>query len=68
LGGTNDQSLANQAAALARAKALRPVMTELAGLSDRATAIELNNRKIATPKGGRWHSQTVNRLRNRLNT
>jgi DNA invertase Pin-like site-specific DNA recombinase len=41
LGGTNEQSIKNRDAALARAEQLRPVLTELAGLSDRATAAEV---------------------------
>jgi DNA invertase Pin-like site-specific DNA recombinase len=66
LGGTNRQSLANQAEALARAKKLRPILEELADLSARAASIELNNRKIETPAGGRWHPETVSRVRRRL--
>jgi DNA invertase Pin-like site-specific DNA recombinase len=66
LGGTNEQSLKNRDAALARAEQLRPVLTELAGLSDRATAAELNKRNVATPTGRRWHPQTISRVRARL--
>jgi DNA invertase Pin-like site-specific DNA recombinase len=66
LGGTNKRSLANQAAALARAKKLRPVMVELESMSARAAAIELNARKIETPTGAKWHAQTVSRVRERL--
>jgi Resolvase, N terminal domain len=66
LGGSNKQSLANQAAALAFAKKLKPILTELADLSANAAAIELNARKIRTPAGGRWHAMTVTRVRERL--
>jgi hypothetical protein len=40
----------------------RPVLAELAALSDRAVAAELNRRKIATPSGGLWHGQSEARL------
>jgi len=66
LGGANAQSAANKAEALQRAEALRPVFAELAGLSDRAIAAALNGRNVATPSGGRWHAQTVQRVRARL--
>jgi DNA invertase Pin-like site-specific DNA recombinase len=66
LGGSNRKSVENRDAALARAKALRPVLTELAGLSARAAAMELNKRQVETPAGGRWHAQTVSRVRERL--
>jgi hypothetical protein len=29
-------------------------------------AAELNRKKIATPAGGKWHAQTVIRVRERL--
>jgi DNA invertase Pin-like site-specific DNA recombinase len=54
LGGRNQQSVANQAEALRRAEELRPIMTELAELSARATAAELNRRRIPTSSGGSW--------------
>jgi hypothetical protein len=41
-------------------------MTDLADMSARATAAELNARGIQTPAGGRWHAVTVNRVRARL--
>jgi len=66
LGGTNQQSLANRDAAQARARKLRPVLTELASMSARAASIELNRRKIAAPTGARWHPETVSRVRQRL--
>jgi DNA invertase Pin-like site-specific DNA recombinase len=66
LGGLNRQSVENREAALKRAEALRPLLAEFAGLSDRAVAMELNKRQVATPAGGKWHSQTVARVRARL--
>jgi DNA invertase Pin-like site-specific DNA recombinase len=66
LGGTNQQSIKNREAALARAEELRALLTELAALSDRATAVELNKRNVATPTGRPWHPQTVSRVRVRL--
>jgi DNA invertase Pin-like site-specific DNA recombinase len=66
LGGTNRKSLENRTEALARAEQVRPVFVELADLSARAAAVELNRRRIATPAGGQWHAVTVNRVRQRL--
>jgi hypothetical protein len=57
---------ANRAAALERAKALRPILSELADLSATACAAELNRRGVPTPAGGRWHAGTVIRVRVRL--
>ena len=66
LGGTNKQSLANQAAARERAEKLRPILAELFALSARAASIELNRRSVKTPGGGMWHAETVSRVRARL--
>ena len=66
LGGTNAKSIATQAEAAERAEALRSVMDEIAGLSARAAADELNKRMVATPKGGRWHASSVLLVRQRL--
>jgi DNA invertase Pin-like site-specific DNA recombinase len=66
LGGTNAQSIANRDKALQRAAELRPVFEELAALSANAAAVELNKRKVVTPRGGQWHALTVMRLRQRL--
>jgi DNA invertase Pin-like site-specific DNA recombinase len=66
LGGRNQQSVANQTEALRRAEELRPIMTELAELSARATAAELNRRSIPTPSGGSWAATQVIRVRERL--
>jgi DNA invertase Pin-like site-specific DNA recombinase len=66
LGGTNAQSIANRDEAQQRAEQLRPILTELAGMSANKAAAELNKREVPTPKGGQWHALTVMRLRQRL--
>jgi hypothetical protein len=53
-------------AALACARRLRRVFLGLAGHSAWAAAKELNRRNIPTPAGGRWHANSVNRVRARL--
>jgi DNA invertase Pin-like site-specific DNA recombinase len=59
---------ANKAAAVERAKNLRPVLADLmvSGASLRQIAAELTKRGIRTPHGGRWHPTTVGRVLNRL--
>lgn len=59
---------ANRAAAMARAHEIRDVLAELskAGMSTRQIAAELTTRGVATPRGGRWHPQTVIRVMERL--
>ena len=57
---------AGRDAANKHAKKLRPILTELAGLSANKAAAELNQRGVATPQGGQWHALTVVRLRQRL--
>jgi DNA invertase Pin-like site-specific DNA recombinase len=66
LGGLNAGGIKNRDAALDRAEQLRPVFAELAGKSARAIAAVLNERKIATPAGGKWHAVTVQRVQSRL--
>jgi DNA invertase Pin-like site-specific DNA recombinase len=66
LGGLNAKGIANREEALERAEQLRPVFAELAGMSHRKTAAELNARKIPTPAGGQWHAVTVKRVLSRL--
>lgn len=66
LGGMTAGSIASQQAAAAFAERLRPVFVELAGLSARKTAEELNRRAIAAPNGGQWHAMQVIRVRERL--
>ena len=66
LGGANTQSELAAKEAQARAEELRPVFAELADLSARKTAEELNRRGVPTPAGGKWHAVTVLRVRERL--
>jgi DNA invertase Pin-like site-specific DNA recombinase len=66
LGGLRPKSALIKQEAVARAEALRPILTELAGLSHNALARELNRRGIATPQGKTWSPVTVIRLRKRL--
>jgi len=54
------------AAALAQAKKLRRVFLELNGLSAWSAAKELNRRKVRTRAGGRWHANSVDRVKARL--
>jgi len=56
----------NRAAAAARAVELRPILAELAGLSARAAATELNARDVPTPTGAPWSAKTVIRVRERV--
>jgi DNA invertase Pin-like site-specific DNA recombinase len=51
-----------------RAAQLEPVITELRGkgLSLAKIATELNTRKVATPRGGRWDHSSVGNVLNRL--
>jgi DNA invertase Pin-like site-specific DNA recombinase len=66
LGGANMQSELAAKEAQARAEELRPVFAELADLSARKAADELNRRGIPTPAGGKWYAVTVLRVRDRL--
>jgi DNA invertase Pin-like site-specific DNA recombinase len=66
LGGLNEAGIARQQEALARAEALRSILTELADMSARGIAEELNRRGIPTSAGGRWHAMQVIRVRERL--
>ena len=51
-----------------RAEQLRPIINELQGegLSLARIAIELNNRKVPTPRGGRWDHSSVGNVVKRL--
>ena len=51
-----------------RAKQLKPIITELRGegLSLAGVARELNERKVATPRGGRWDHSSVRNVMQRL--
>ena len=66
LGGLNAGGIKSRDEALERAEQLRPVFAELAGLSARKIAAELNARGVPTPAGGKWHAVTVQRVRSRL--
>jgi DNA invertase Pin-like site-specific DNA recombinase len=66
LGGRNRKSDEFAAEASARAESLRSVFKELAGLTMRACAAELNARGIAAPNGGKWHAMQIARIRQRL--
>jgi hypothetical protein len=67
--GMVNNGKANKQAADRRAEALRPTILELrtAGvLSNKAVARELNERGIATARGGKWNGRSVTRLLRRL--
>jgi hypothetical protein len=51
-----------------RAEQLAPVIRELQrdGYSMRGIAVELDKRKVPTPRGGAWHPQLVKRIVRRL--
>jgi DNA invertase Pin-like site-specific DNA recombinase len=53
-------------AAVSRAKAIAPLLAELAGLSAYAAAAELNARQVPTPTGRPWCAKTVIRARARV--
>ncbi len=61
--GAEHLSVMNKAAALERARSLAPLLAgmKVRGLSSRAIALELTTQSIATPAGGKWHPQTVQR-------
>jgi hypothetical protein len=70
LAGNGNNALAIRRIADARAEALGPTIRELrkAGfVSSLAIARELNERKIPTAQGGKWHTTSVYRLLERLN-
>jgi Recombinase len=67
--GTINNGLVNKKAADARAKALASTIHQLrkAGfVAINTIARELNERRIPTARGGKWHMTTVTRLLNRL--
>lgn len=57
-----------QQEALQRAVALKPVLREMldAGSSLRDIAKALTDRKVPTPRGGKWHPQAISRTMKRL--
>jgi DNA invertase Pin-like site-specific DNA recombinase len=68
--GRNAERLAsaNRATALDRARQIEHVLAELnrSGMTTREIAAELTARGITTPRGGRWHPQTVRRVMERV--
>ena len=64
--GAEVLAVRHKAEATERAQHLAPVFAELAELSTRAAAAELNRRGIPTPTGGTWHPIQVQRTRKRL--
>jgi hypothetical protein len=63
LGGYRHDGSTSKAEALERAEALRPILNELAGMSTRAIAAELNARGIKTAQGQPWTSVQILRVR-----
>jgi DNA invertase Pin-like site-specific DNA recombinase len=61
-----EMNAARQRAGASRTEAIAPTLIELAGLSARAAAAELNDRQIPTPTGAPWSAKTVIRVRERL--
>jgi DNA invertase Pin-like site-specific DNA recombinase len=55
-----------RAESVSRVQAIAPILVELANMSARAAAIELNTRHIKTPTGTPWSAKTVIRARDRL--
>ena len=68
--GRNAERLApaNHAAALDHGNQIKDVLAELnrSGMTTREIAAELTARGITTPRGGRWHPQTVRRVMERV--
>ena len=59
----------NRWLALNRAYALAPIIREIqsaGSVSQRDIMLELNARRVPTPRGGKWHYTSVNRLLHRL--
>ena len=66
LGGLRDYGRAAKEAAVEQAKALAPLLDELADKSAREIARILNDSSVATPTGKPWSAMTVIRARDRL--
>jgi hypothetical protein len=66
--GAEILALKFRAEAKARAEQYAPIIRELQrdGYSMRGIAIELEKRKVQTPRGGVWHPQLVKRIVQRL--
>jgi DNA invertase Pin-like site-specific DNA recombinase len=66
LGGFTVGSIRNRDEARQRAELLRPTFDELAGMTARGIARELNEREVPLPGRGPWHAMTVIRVQRRL--
>jgi DNA invertase Pin-like site-specific DNA recombinase len=68
--GRNAERLAsaNRATAMGRARQIEHVLAELnrSGMTTPQLTAELTARGITTPRGGRWHPQTVRRVMERV--
>jgi DNA invertase Pin-like site-specific DNA recombinase len=68
--GRNAERLAsaNRATAVDHANQIKDMLAELnrSGMTTREIAAELTARGITTPRGGRWHPQTVRRVMERV--
>jgi DNA invertase Pin-like site-specific DNA recombinase len=56
--GNVEQAKENKREADRYANTLRPILIELRHLPVEKIADELTKRKVATPRGGRWHGRT----------
>jgi DNA invertase Pin-like site-specific DNA recombinase len=66
LGGLREGTRIEKEAAAARAEGLRSLFEELAGMSLREIAAELNDRGVPTKNGKPWSAVTVSRVQQRL--
>ena len=66
LGGFTVGSIRNRNEARQRSELLRPILAELAGMTARGIARELNEREVSLPSRGPWHAMTVIRVQRRL--
>jgi DNA invertase Pin-like site-specific DNA recombinase len=66
LGGMRAKSIETAGQAQAFAESVRPIFEELAALSVRGMAAELNARQVPSPTGGKWHPTRVVRVREPL--
>lgn len=64
--GNAKQAKANADDAAEFAETLRPIVAPVINLSSRRIASFLNDQGVVTPQGGKWQSQTVLRLIERL--
>jgi DNA invertase Pin-like site-specific DNA recombinase len=66
LGGMREGVRLEKQAALERARDLAPIFEQLAGMSLREIAAELNDRGVPTKNGKPWSAVTVSRVQQRL--